>query len=209
MAKRRSFEELLETEFRWPRQGDKPFVVAENPIDNATVATDQFARLYFMMEGYKIAADIMVKEAEADRTKRDFLVFPIIFNYRQFIELSLKYHIDTYGPSVGIVPNWNSHELQILWEQFLEVLDLYGSDDPDEVDPVVGEVILAFAKIDPRSYTYRYPVDTQGRPLPIACAVLHLGTLSDVMSAVAGYFSGCDGYLSSLLNACGGADSYS
>lgn len=201
MAKRKTFESILETEFRWPEPKDKPFVVADDPLDNANVAEDDFTRLIFMRDGYKSAADLMVQATGSDRPTRDVLVFPIIFNYRQFLELSLKYQLAVFGPAVGIEPNWSSHDLAKLWSEFLVVLNLYGTDDPDEVDPVVGEIILEFAKIDPGSYSYRYPVDRKGNPLPVAYSKLHLPTLADVMNGVAGYFSGCDGYLSSLRDA--------
>ncbi|GBE44567.1 hypothetical protein BMS3Bbin10_02666 [bacterium BMS3Bbin10] len=201
MTKRKTFEELLDTEFRWPTKGDMPFVAADDPYDNAKIAGDGFTRLVLMMKGYKKGADLMVAEAAGGRPNRDILVFPIIFNYRQFLELSLKYQLATYGPAVGIEPNWQSHDLARLWSEFLALLELYGTEDPDEADPVVGKIILEFAKIDPGSYSYRYPVDRQGNPVPVAYNDLHLATLADVMEAVAGYFTGCDGYLSSLHDA--------
>ena len=201
MAKRKTFEDILNAEFRWPAQGDNPFVVADNPYDNANIADSEFARLCLMTEGYKAAADLMVKATTDDHRTRDILVFPIIFNYRQFLELSLKYQLAIFGPEVWIKPNWNSHDLAKLWSEFLAMLEHYGTEDPDEADPVVGTIILEFAKIDPRSDSYRFSVDRKGKPLPVAYSVLHLPTLANVMHGVAGYFSGCDGYLSSLLDA--------
>lgn len=201
MAKRKTFEDILNSEFRWPAPGDKPFVVADDPFDNANIANDGFTRLVLMKEGYKSAADLMVQAAASDRQTRDILVFPIIFNYRQFLELTLKYQLATFGPEVRIQPNWRSHDLAVLWSEFLAMLEHYGTDDPDEADPVVGKIILEFAKIDPGSYSYRYPVDRQGNPVPVAYSDLHLPTLANVMQGVAGYFTGCDGYLGSLLAA--------
>jgi len=201
MAKRNSFEDILNTEFRWPTTGDKPFVVADDPFDNANIADDGFSRLVLRMEDYKNAASLMVAEAAKDRPTRDALVFPIIFNYRQFLELSLKYQLAVYGPAVGINPNWQTHDLARLWSEFLAMLEHYGTEDPDEAEPVVGEIVLEFAKIDPGSYSYRYPVDRRGNPVPVAYGDLHLPTLADVMEGVAGYFTGCDGYLDSLLGA--------
>ncbi|BAZ94055.1 polyribonucleotide nucleotidyltransferase [Thiohalobacter thiocyanaticus] len=198
MAKRKSFEDILTTEFRWPTAGDKPFVVADDPFDNANIADNEFTRLVLMMTGYKEAADLMVERSANDRPARDTLVFPIIFNYRQFLELTLKYQLATYGPAVGIRANWETHDLAALWSEFLAMLERYGTEDPDEADPVVGEIILEFAKIDPRSYSYRYPVDRKGNPVPVAYSDLHLPTLADVMKAVDGYFTGCDGYLDQL-----------
>ncbi len=201
MTKRKTFEKILNADFRWPKKGDRPFVEADDPYDNANIANDGFTRLVLMIEGYKRAADLMIAEAVSDRRSRAMLVFPIIFNYRQFLELSLKYQLATFGPAVGIAPNWHTHDLADLWSEFLALLEFYGTEDPDDADPVVGEIVLEFAKIDPRSYSYRYPVDRQGRPVPVAHGDLHLATLADVMEAVAGYFAGCDGYLSSLSDA--------
>lgn len=201
MAKRKTFEEILDRELRWPTRGDRPFVTADDSFANANIADDGYIRFVLMTEGYKAAADLMVAAATDDRPTRDILVFPIIFNYRQFLELSLKYQLATFGPAVGIEPNWKSHDLAKLWAEFVTLLDHYGTSDPDEVDPVVGEIILEFAKIDPGSYSYRYPMDRRGKPVPVAYSDLHLPTLADVMRGVAGYFSGCDGYLSSLLSA--------
>lgn len=198
MAKHKAFEELLNTQFRWPVKGDKAFVIANNPCDNAKIAVDGFARLVLMLEGYKMGADLMVLDAEKDVRNRDLLIFPIIFNYRQFLELSLKYQLATHGPKVGIGPNWKSHKLEVLWSEFREMLEKFGTPDPDEVDPVVGKIILEFAKIDPDSFSHRYPVDRHGALIPIAVGDLHLPTLADVVNGVAGYFSGTDGYLSAL-----------
>ena len=154
-----------------------------------------------MLEGYKKAGDLMIEQTVENPGDRDFLVFPVIFNYRQFIELSLKYLIASYGPTVGVNQNWHSHNLIKLWELFLIVLEGYGTNDPDEVDPVVQGIVVEFSKIDPGSYSYRYPVDRHGNPIPVAQTSLHLPTLKDVISGVAGYFTGCDGYFDSLKSA--------
>jgi hypothetical protein len=52
-------------------------------------------------------------------------VYPIIFTYRQFIELELKYLIATYGFTVGIEANWRSHDVAFLWSEFVKVLAGY------------------------------------------------------------------------------------
>ena len=201
MSKRRSFEEILKSDFRWPRQGDRAFVTSADPSENANIEETGHARFVLMTDGYKRAGDLMVEAAGHDNLARDTLVFPIIFNYRHFLEISLKYLLATYGPTVDIEPNWHSHHLATLWGSVLEMLERYGTPDPDEADPVVGEIIIEFAKIDPNSYAYRYPVDRNGTLLPVAQNDLHLPTLADVMNGVSGYFDGCGAYLDNLRSA--------
>ena len=196
MSKRHALEALIQTEFRWPTKGDHPFIKAAEPSDNAHIAEDDFARLVLMTRGYKMAGDLMVARTVESPSARDILVFPIIFNYRHFIELSLKYQLATHGPLVEIEPNWRTHDLALLLGNFLEMSERYGNPDPDTADPVVGQIILEFAKMDPRADALRYPVDRMGNPIPVASAALDLANLADVMNGVEGYFSGCDGYFS-------------
>jgi len=202
MTKKISFEDALNAPFRWPSRGDQPFSINRAPDENARIAGDGFTRLVLMVEGYKKAADLMVKRTVEDWRERDFLVFPIIFNYRHFVELSLKYLLATYGHGVNIAPNWNSHDLEVLWSDFRKMLCRYGIDNPDEVDSVVASIILNYSKVDSRSFSHRYPVDREGKTLPVAQSELDLENLADVMNAVANYFTGTDGYLNSLENSC-------
>ena len=201
MAKRINFEQALNTQLRWPMQSDQPFSEASEPAGNANISGDGFTRFVLMIEGYKKAADLMVERTIKDWGERDMLVFPIIFNYRHFLELSLKYHLATHGHGVGVAAIWNSHDLVRLWSGFRDMLDRYEIDDPDEADPIVESIMLSYAQVDPGSFSHRYPVDRQGKPLPVARSELDLKNLADAMNAVANYFKGTDGYLSDLANA--------
>lgn len=196
-----TFTSILNREFRWPKMGDQPFTQSPNWQANAYIDQHGHGRLVMMMTGYKRAADLMVERAAQDRSDRDALVFPIIFNYRQFIELSLKYLIANYGHAVGINANWKSHDLSVLWKTFMAVLNGYGHQDADQTDPIVAEIVAEFAKVDPDSFSYRYPVDTKGNPIPLAHEQLDLVALADVMQALDHYFTGCDGYLDNLQGA--------
>ena len=195
-----SFENLLHREFRWPKAGDKPFSVSPNIEHNAHVAKSGFTRLVLMMAGYKTAADTLVEKAKSTLSDRDTLVFPIVFNYRHFIELNLKYLIAMYGPSVGVDANWDTHDIAYLWMTFEKIAAKYGMSDK-EADEVVKLIIADFAKIDPRSFSYRYPVDRDGKIVDLGQEQIDLSQLADVMKAVDGYFTGCDGYMDHLKSA--------
>jgi hypothetical protein len=124
---------------------------------NALIAENNFTRLVLMMEGYK-RADLAVAHSRERTSDRDFLVYPIIFNYRQFIELSLKYQLATHGREVGIAANWNTHNLESLWQEFQQMLDSYGNPDSDSADPSSPQQSRSL----PRSIPNRTPIATGG-----------------------------------------------
>ncbi len=200
MGKRNAFKEILKKDFSWPKKGDKALVVAKAPADNATIGGEIFDRLVLMMRGYKQSADLLVAATESDVKSRDVLVYPIIFNYRHFLELSLKYQLFAHGEKVGVHANWKTHDLAVLWSEFIKIVERYGTSDPDEADPAVEEIIAEFAKIDVGSFSHRYPCDRSGDAIPVNQSQLDLGHLREVMECVENYFSGSDGYFSS----CGG-----
>lgn len=195
------FEAILSQPFRWPKPGEKLFQVSPHWDGNAYVADHPHSRMVMMMNGYKRGADLMVERATSYRPDRDTLVFPIIFNYRQYLELSLKYLISNYGLTVGVEAIWDSHDLARLWARFEEVLEGYGAADDDGATAAVAQIVAEFATVDPRSFSYRYPVDTKGEAIELAHGHLDLAALADVMKGVDGFFSGCDGYLDALQSA--------
>lgn len=203
MAKRLTFEELIGKEFRWPRQGDDPFDLGDDANNHAVIAPGDFTRFVLMSEGYRRSADALLDMALADWREKDILIYPILFLYRHALELNLKYVINIYGPRVGVDPIWNSHDFRVLWPRFLEVLDGFGTDDPDKADQIVGGVIAQFGNVDPNSFSHRYPCDTRGNPIPLVRDRMNLETLKDVMDGVFGYFTGTDGYLGEMVKAAG------
>lgn len=44
----------------------------------------------------------------------------------------------------------------------------------------------------PRSFSYRYPVDTRGKPIRLAHELLDLAALANVMEAVSELFTDCE-----------------
>lgn len=187
--------------FRWPKAGDRLFAQSDQQRENADLNLFGFGRTWRMTSGYKMAADFMVERACADYHEKDLLVFPIIFNYRHYVELALKSLIAEYGPTVGVEANWKSHDLLVLWQTLKQVFELYNVDDPDGTDAVVEQMITEFAKVDPGSFSFRYPRDRSGNPISLAHDAVDLTILADTMKALEGFFSGCDGYLDSLKNA--------
>lgn len=188
----------MNTECPWPRkankfmlqQGVKPFVPADNPCDNAKIEDGKGTRLFWMILGYKEGADLMVEDAQKSPYVRDELIYPILFCYRHFLELSLKFLL--VGRCQTLTTKQKSrHDLIWLWKKFLEVIKPYDMADPRKETPVVGDIISEFAKIDPNSCSFRYSEDQSGKLISIAYENIDLMHLTNVMHDVSDYFNNC------------------
>jgi len=200
MAKRLTFEEIFGKEFRWPKAGDDPFDVHDGDGSHAKLSEDDFSRFVFMKKGYFRSAEALVDIALENWMEKDMLVYPILFLYRHALEINLKYIINFYGRHVEVEPVWDTHDFEKLWPSFLQVLDRFGTDDPDRADQYVGAIIAQFGKVDPRSFSYRYPCDRTGTPIPLVQKRMDLENLKDVMEGIFSYFIGVDAYLDNMIN---------
>ena len=198
MSEENGFESILNSKFRWPQVGDKPFTKSANRHRNATIDEYRHYRLELMIEGYKKAADLLVERAKQVRQDQDVLIFPIIFNYRHFIELSLKYLIATYGKLVNTEVNWKTHNLSEHWQTFIAVSNEYGMVDSDKSIAIAGQIVREFSTIDPNSSFFRYPVDRKGILLKINHEQIDFVRLQEVMNGLENFFNGCDGYMDNL-----------
>jgi hypothetical protein len=128
-----------------------------NPYDN------QFD-LYAV--GYLRAGDILVDYILQNGHYMSTLVFPIVFNYRQYIELRLKEIIwsgRTLHDQGGRYPL--NHNIADLWSTAKQLLNLTSENTAENrEDYVLVETLLAdFAKVDAASDAFRFPEDRDGK----------------------------------------------
>jgi hypothetical protein len=155
-----------------------------------------------LTEGYKVAADLLVQHTETQAWRRRKLVYPIVFCYRHFLELTLKGILEEYGAMGNVSPNWTHHRLEDLWRDFRALLRNLDSDNPEEQGTdAVEQCIAEFAKIDPVSETFRYPKGRKGQPFDAGFETVDLLQLRDTMQAIENYFMGTDAFLDSLKDA--------
>ena len=122
-------------------------------------------RWYAYAEGYKVAADIIIDNFLENKEYRDMLIFPIVFLYRQSIELYLKYIIKQGAlllrDSTISIPT--HHDLNRLWLDTQGILKkIMPEITRSEYSKIYG-YIREFAKNDPKSMSFRYPVDKRGK----------------------------------------------
>lgn len=197
----KSFESLLETAFEWPKQGDRLFAESDRWWQNASVGGEACGKGAVIEHGYKRAGDILVEHALAQSSDMNFLIYPIVFCYRHYLELAMKWVLSIYGRHAGISGNTQSHKLEELWPKCRKVLEHFDPVDKDGALNAVEGCIAEFAKVDPGSYHFRYPTDRDGGEILLKVNAVDLANLRKTMDAIDNFFTGADGYMDACVNA--------
>jgi len=189
---------------RWPRSGDQLFVQTSGGLD-ANLSTFRGERLYRMKKAFKTSADMLVSQSEENTHERNNLVWPIVFCYRQYIELALKDMIAAHGLEVvpQIKPNWVDHALLPLWKSYKKLIEAtLVETNIDELSEIaaVEACIKAFDQIDAGSYTFRYPIDTKGNQTDIPMNSIDLWHLLNVIEGIYLYLDATESVLDEHFN---------
>ena len=176
----------------WPRAGHRLFVENCWAVD-AEIATFPGERLYRMKTAFKTAADLLVDRTEEAPHERRNLVWPIVFCYRQYVELALKDAIADHGSSLTpeVKPDCSRHRLELLWKSYKKLIDAMllesVADDLPEV-VAVEACITEFDGVDAGSYAFRYPTDTKGKQIEIPLESIDLLHLRSAMEGLHLFF---------------------
>ncbi len=134
-------------------------------------------------DGYKRAADMLVKHLKTTYDVNT-VMYPIMFLYRQYIELSLK-EIVTYGRYLNEDPRppKPSHALEGLWQESKSIIKKHLSDVPPENLDQIESLIQKFSELDPTSTGFRYPADKESNPsFPYDLGAINLKRVAEVMN---------------------------
>lgn len=189
-------------DYRWPATGDKAFKIELRSWGNADIEMCATRRMYLMISGYKLIADWAVDQIVASRDPyaRDTMVYPIFFNYRHFIEISLKAFIEEYAEEANVAVGRKNHQLMPLWKTYCSIIDvIIGTDRDTNADESVSSVISEFDKFDPNSFAMRYPTDVKGKQITLPHDAFDLMGLKNVMAGVENFFNGSLSYVSELV----------
>lgn len=153
-------------------------------------------------EGYRLAADHVVDRALARRSERDFLIYPALFLYRQFLELSLK-EIIFYAEELGEGTVGNRpahHRLDALWKRLHGAIKGVSDGSLNAALDVLRSTVIQFAELDPTSEAFRYPENKKGLPVERPTDRVSLPSLRDEMRNAATAIQVVSGGLSALLD---------
>lgn len=147
---------------------------------------------YLYSMGYLRAGDVMVDYILENGCYMDTLVYPIIFNYRQYIELRLK-EIIWSGRMLldqeGRYPF--SHNIDNLWGIAKRLVDLTWEDaEKPEEYALIDSVMADFAEIDPNSEAFRFTENRDGERYLKGIERLDTPHIKDVVGKVARFLDG-------------------
>lgn len=173
----------------WPKRGDDPFR-PRTPVSMPAILESGPHAWGAFAAGFRFSAQTLVERFQRTGYDQDFLALPVMFMYRHYAELSLKDLIFECGSFLGRPTDVaDEHDLRRLWviaREFLEALNLAGP-DADAVEELLNRLGAA----DPKSMTFRYPVDKKGRPmLPPKLQRFDLLHFSRQMEGFAGWVDG-------------------
>jgi hypothetical protein len=136
--------------------------------------------------GYKEAADALVERLESKASGQDTLVYPILFLYRQYIELQLKLTIRTCRHLLEDGDDFpTGHRIDRLWGELDKLLrQAFPDESTTELDQT-GRLISEFAKVDPLSTAFRYPVDKDGDASLPGIKYINLRNVREVLAKMA------------------------
>ena len=80
----------FDEDFPWPRRGDKLFTSEGSDWWNKACLTHFSDGWWIYATGYKLGADLLVQYVTETHKNQDRLIYPIVFLYRQYLELRLK-----------------------------------------------------------------------------------------------------------------------
>ncbi|MCP5003264.1 MAG: hypothetical protein GY941_04830 [Planctomycetes bacterium] len=185
----------------WPEKYEKLFIQDGGYYEFAHFGWGslqvQFAG-YIM--GYKNSADLLIENAinSKDISIIDTNVFPILFLYRQFIELSLKQAIIVLtdgNESKAKTISGLSHDLRKAWEKYSKIMNKSMNEKELKELEVVGKYIQEFHQIDKGSFNFRYPITKKLDLVFGSEKRINLRHLKSIMEKISNYFSGSLDYM--------------
>ncbi len=153
--------------------------------------------------GYKEAADRLVQTVMSGQRGNDFLVYPILFLYRHWVEIFIKSLILQAQALSGIEPPPRSrrmtsqgrseraegHNLEHLWNYLLKITpEIYPGFSRPDVE-AVDRVVAVLAKHDLSGDAARYPLDMAQNPTLNDLQEINLRILAEEMdAALSGFY---------------------
>lgn len=151
--------------------------------------------------GYKDAADLLVQRVEERSAGQDSLVYPVLFLYRQYLELQIKDLIRQAHRLQDIAGDFpKHHRIDNLWEACHKLISEISPGDSvaelKEITRLIGE----FSEVDPTSTAFRYPQDKDGNPSLPGISHINLRNVREVIGKISIILIGASAQIGEYLS---------
>jgi len=147
----------------FPKKGDVLFKPETSTDTGAWLATPA-NKFFLYSEGYKNAGDALYEHCINNPFYNNTVVYPLVFTYRQFIELKLKELILMGNKLNDIDEDFpDEHNILNLWKKFRHDIYPKCTGEDKELFDNAEKIIEQFTTEDSKSMNFRYPVGKNGQ----------------------------------------------
>ncbi|MCP5195925.1 MAG: hypothetical protein H6974_03900 [Gammaproteobacteria bacterium] len=179
----------------------EPLFKSDSDWHNNACLNFQGDMSYGYIEGYKRAADALVTQVNETGIDQDFLVYPIVFLYRQHIELLLKRIINNSRQLLNNESGYpKNHKIDNLWHLVKDLArQVWQEKDPEEFK-LIDHIIKELSEADPESMSFRYPEDKNGKKSNPDILHINLRYFGQTINEISSILDGIDAGISHDLN---------
>lgn len=191
-------------DFSWPSEKDQLFVKPKSTEHAESKRSPEFESILESLkpqlassyrEGYYEAARTLSQHIYNDG--RSDVVYPMLYCYRHFVELSIKSLILVYAKLQDdevTIPLESEHSLGKLWNEAKRLIQQAESSvrKDDATLRSVERCISEFNQVDKNSQLFRYATDKQGDSVEARLPEVDLQQLVTTMENLHSFFDGCE-----------------
>jgi hypothetical protein len=193
------WETLLE--FPGPPSSDDAFFTSQEDWWNNACLNWCHDGWSLYASGYKEAADLLVKGVEANGAGQDALVYPVLFLYRQYLELQLKDLVRQARRLLDKPGNFpKGHHIGNLWQACHSLLSEVSPSDSVAELKEIARLIGEFSALDPTSEAFRYPQDLNGNPTLPGMRYINLRNVREVVAKISFILGGAEAQIGEFLS---------
>lgn len=164
--------------------GQLLFVQGDDWYNNAMLGWTHFPWDIYAA-GYKDAADALVGALAERKASLDSVVYPLVFLYRQGLELQLKLILPLARRLAGKEAVMDhQHGLMPLWSELRRHLDQLELREDDKELPAIEDFIRQLDTVDPGSFAFRYPTTKKGDVSLPKLQHINVRHLAEVMDSI-------------------------
>lgn len=193
-----SFTDIPYMEYRWPQKDDCLLRRSKSWRHGVQFCQHPMARHSHQWDGFMKAADglIEMSKQEGFEQEKNFVIYPILHNYRHGLEIALKWFLVAYGGySYEDIPK--THNLMSLWRKCRAIIDEHGDCDKESTE-IVEQIVKEFDDCDDTGEAFRYGWNKKGNSISLPEYKIDMDNLRCVMQGVRNYLDGLDGWLDFL-----------